>query len=253
MILRFAFIVSFLVIQPALAEPPMRIAVASNYATALKGMVSDYQAAQNDLAIISVSIGSTGKLYAQIKNGAPFDLFFSADADRPNDLFAGGFTVEPSQTYTTGRLVVWHPKLPAGQSVNSILNNVSRLAIANPNLAPYGLAAKQTLENLDWEISEKNQVITAENVGQVFAMVRTGNVPAGFVALTQMREQQIPIGQYTLIDEQAHQSINQGVVQLKNGLQPAQARAFLRYLISKTGPAPAADPTTPINSALIDR
>jgi molybdate transport system substrate-binding protein len=84
-------------------------------------------------------------------------------------------------------------------------------------------------------------------------MVKTGNVPAGFVALSQMREQQIPIGQYTLIDEQAHQSIYQGVVQLKNGLHPAQARDFLHYLISRTGQARAANLTTPNNAEPIDR
>ena len=93
-----------------LADTPLRIAVASNYASALNETVARYQANTGDTRTIGVSIGSTGKLFAQIQSGAPFDLFFAADVERPQKLEASGITLGPSQTYTTGRVVLWHPK-----------------------------------------------------------------------------------------------------------------------------------------------
>ena len=93
----------------ATADAPLRIAVASNFASQLENAVSAYQTQDGDRNEISISVGSTGKLFAQIKQGAPFDLFFAADRPRPARLYNEGFTTGPSQTYTTGRLVLWHP------------------------------------------------------------------------------------------------------------------------------------------------
>ena len=110
---------------------------------------------------------------------------------------------------------------------------MKRLAMANPQLAPYGLAAKQTLEYLGWQPPTDSTVVTAENVGQVFAMVKTGNADAGFVALSQVREQQVPSNEYWIIDERMHQPIAQGVVLLRNGAQPKRAQAFLNFLLEE--------------------
>ena len=216
-----------------LADVPLRIAVASNYANALNKSVARYQANTGDTRTISVSIGSTGKLFAQIQSGAPFDLFFAADVERPQKLAARGITLGPSQTYTTGRLVLWHPKHNTHEELGQQLEQIARLAVANPQLAPYGLAAKQSLQYLRWQPPTDKTVVTAENVGQVFAMVKTGNADAGFVALSQVREQQVPNNRYRIIDERMHQPIAQGVVLLRNGAQPKRAQAFLNFLLEE--------------------
>ena len=213
-----------------LADPPLRIAVASNYANELNKSVARYQANTGDTGTISVSIGSTGKLFAQIQSGAPFDLFFAADVDRPKKLAASGVALGPSQIYTTGRLVLWHPK---HNTHGELLEQIDRLAMANPQLAPYGLAAKETLQYLNWQPPTARTLVTAENVGQVFAMVITGNADAGFVALSQVREHQVPSNQYWIIDERMHQPIEQGVVLLRNGAQPEKAQAFLDFLLGE--------------------
>ena len=135
----------------ATADEPLRIAVASNFASQLKIAVSAYRIQDSDSGEISISVGSTGKLFAQIKQGAPFDLFFAADQPRPAQLYDEGFTAGPSQTYTVGRLVLWHPKQAASTVLTKQLDETERLAMANPALAPYGLAAQQTLMYLNWK------------------------------------------------------------------------------------------------------
>ena len=216
-----------------LADAPLRIAVASNYANALNKSVARYKANTGDTRAISVSIGSTGKLFAQIQSGAPFDVFFAADVERPQRLAASGVALGSSQTYTTGRLVLWHPKHQTQRELGQQLEQIARLAVANPQLAPYGLAAKQSLQYLGWNPPTGRTVVIAENVGQVFAMVKTGNADAGFVALSQVREQQVPSNQYWIIDERMHQPIAQGVVLLRNGAQPKRAQAFLNFLLEE--------------------
>ena len=215
------------------AEAPLRIAVASNYAKTLQTIVARYQEETGDMGKISVSIGSTGKLYAQILGGAPFDLFLAADVERPQRLAQNGAAVSPSQTYTNGRLVLWHPEQRSNVPIERQLKQIERLAMANPQLAPYGLAAEQTLQHLKWQPSNHLTVATAENVGQVFAMVKTGNADAGFVALSQMLELGVPNDQYSVVNGNFHHPISQGVVLLKNGAQPARAKGFLRFLLSQ--------------------
>ena len=107
-----------------LADAPLRIAVASNYANELSKSVAHYQASTGDTRTISVSIGSTGKLFAQIQSGAPFDLFFAADVERPQKLEASGISLGPSQTYTTGRVVLWHPKHNTHKYFNNLFGSV---------------------------------------------------------------------------------------------------------------------------------
>ena len=215
------------------AETPLRVAVASNYAKTLQTIVARYQEESGDTEKISVSIGSTGKLYAQILGGSPFDLFLAADVERPQRLAQNGVAVGPSQTYTNGRLVLWHPELRSSLPMAQQLKQIERLAMANPQLAPYGLAAEQTLQHLKWQPSNALTFVTAENVGQVFAMVKTGNADAGFVALSQMLEQGVPKDQYSVVNGNFHDPISQGVVLLKNGAQPARAKGFLRFLLSQ--------------------
>ena len=216
----------------ATADEPLRIAVASNFASQLKIAVSAYRIQDSDSGEISISVGSTGKLFAQIKQGAPFDLFFAADQPRPAQLYDEGFTAGPSQTYTVGRLVLWHPKQAASTVLTKQLDETERLAMANPALAPYGLAAQQTLMYLNWKPESKTVIATAENVGQTYAMIVTGNADAGFVALSQVLEQQVPEGTFTTIPADAHDPIKQDVVLLNTGSQTARAADFLNFFMS---------------------
>ena len=215
------------------AEASLRIAVASNFAKTLQAIVVRYQEETGDKEKISVSVGSTGKLYAQILAGAPFDLFLAADVERPQKLAQNGVAVGPSQPYTNGRLVLWRPKQRSNLSMERQLKQIERLAMANPQLAPYGLAAEQTLGHLKWQPSNDLTVVTTENVGQVFAMVKTGNADAGFVALSQMLEQGVPKDQFSVVNGNFHDPIYQGAVLLKNGSQPTRAKGFLRFLLSQ--------------------
>lgn len=215
----------------ATADAPLRIAVASNFASQLENAVSAYQTQDGDRNEISISVGSTGKLFAQIKQGAPFDLFFAADRPRPARLYNEGFTTGPSQTYTTGRLVLWHPKRTSSTALTTQLDATRRLAMANPELAPYGLAARQTLAHLNWEAESNTVIATAENVGQTYAMIMSGNADAGFVALSQVLEKQVPNDTFTTIPEHAHAPIKQDVVLLNTGSQPTRAADFLAFFM----------------------
>lgn len=219
-------------IPHASADTPLRIAVASNFASQLKNAVSAYQAKHIDAGDISISVGSTGKLFAQIKQGAPFDLFFAADQQRPARLHDLGFTIGPSRTYTTGRLVFWHPSHPGATELTKRLDETQRLAMANPALAPYGLAAQQTLTHLNWEPKSNTVIAMAENVGQTYAMIVTGNADAGFVALSQVLELQVPKDTFTTISAGAHKPIKQDVVLLNTGSQAASAADFLTFFLN---------------------
>lgn len=219
------------VIPHAAADAPLRIAVASNFASQLKTAVSAYQTQDTDAGEISISVGSTGKLFAQIKQGAPFDLFFAADQSRPGRLYDEGFTAGPSQTYTTGRLVLWHPKRAASTALANQLDEAQRLAMANPALAPYGLAARQTMAYLNWKPEPNTVIATAENVGQTYAMIVTGNADSGFVALSQVLEQQVPRHTFSIVPEDAHDPIKQDVVLLNTGAQASRAADFLAFFM----------------------
>jgi len=129
-------------------------------------------------------------------------------------------------------LVLWHPKQAAPTVLTKQLDETERLAMANPALAPYGLAAQQTLMSLNWKPKSKTVIATAENVGQTYAMIVTGNADAGFVALSQVLEQQVPEGTFTTIPRDAHDPIEQDVVLLNTGFQAARAADFLNFFMS---------------------
>ena len=188
---------------------------------------------------ISISVGS-GKLFAQIKQGAPFDLFLP-QTNSPARLHDLGFTIGPSLTYTTGRLVFWHPSHAGATELTKRLDETQRLAMANPALAPYGLAAQQTLTHLNWEPKSNTVIAMAENVGQTYAMIVTGNADAGFVALSQVLELQVPKDTFTTISAGAHEPLKQDVVLLNTGSQAASAADFLTFFLNNDAQNPAVE------------
>ena len=262
--LRFAYLVAYLVAtlnvlavpniaQAEAAKSSVRVAVATNFVTTLKTLSEDFESFDN--AKILISAGSTGKLYAQIRQGAPYDIFLAADQQRPQLLEQLGLTVTNSRfTYANGALVLWQPNKatpraisntkpratnddenPTAQTEQSTqirhwLAGASSIALANPRLAPYGFAAQEVLHNLQIAQSMSQRQVMGENIGQTFSLVATGNATLGFVAAAQMLEQNQPRNTYLNIPSDLHSPILQDAVQLKYGANNQAAVTFLRYL-----------------------
>jgi len=186
---------------------------------------------------LTISVGSTGKLYSQIANGAPFDVLLAADQARPERLEEEGLAVAGSRfTYATGRLTLWSPepgRVGADGAATLREGDFRLLAIANPELAPYGAAARQTLEKLGlWE-TLRDKLVMGETIGQAHAMVASGNAELGFVALSYVRSPRnetpgsrwdVPVGLYA--------PIHQDAVLLKRAAGNAAAKGFLEFLKS---------------------
>lgn len=229
-------ILGWLVCANALGAETARVAVATNFRDAAQDVaaafakVSDYE--------IALIYGSTGKLYAQIVNGAPFDLFLAADQARPADLGKSGLGVADTQaTYAIGRLALVSKRSDLGPDLAEAIwaAQVTTLAIANPRLAPYGLAATQTLEAMRPRASWP-RIVMGENVGQAFALVARGGADAGLIARSSLSQPAGPANVFaTVIEVPAafHAPIRQDVILLENGRTSPAAVAFLAFL---TGP-----------------
>jgi molybdate transport system substrate-binding protein len=208
------------------------IAVATNFKTTLEKLETDFETRSGyKLDIVS---GSTGKLYAQITNGAPYDVFLSADQARPERLMKDGRAVQNSRfTYAIGGLALWSPTRPDITPDTLADKEITRLALANPDLAPYGLATVQLLERLELLEPWQSKFVLGENVGQAFAFVSTGNAEIGFVSAAQVLTlPEDARGSYWLVPRQLHEPIAQDAVLLKAGRDNQVAQAFLAYLKS---------------------
>jgi molybdate transport system substrate-binding protein len=180
-----------------------------------------------------LSFGSTGKLYAQIKNGAPFALFFSADAERPQLLEQEGLAVPGCRfTYAIGKLVLWSPRPGYVDAEGDVLGrgDFRYLAMANADLAPYGRAAQQVLVARGLDAGLRNRIVRGEDISQTLQFVRSGNADLGFVAWSQVMRPGRPVeGSYWEVPQALYTPIEQQVVLLKEG---ETARAFLDFVRS---------------------
>lgn len=215
----------------------VRVAVAANFTAPMRQIAAEFQRETGHRLLLS--FGSTGAFYAQIVNGAPFDLLLSADETTPAKLAAEGLAVQGSRyTYAVGRLVLWSslPSLVDERGeVLSRADRFERLAIANPKSAPYGQAALQTLRKLGLDASLGAKLVQGENIAQAYQFVASGNAALGFVALSQVQsEGKISRGSAWLVPESMHEPIRQDAIVLKRGRdQPAPA-ALMRYLRGET-------------------
>ena len=165
----------------------VHVAVAANFATPAKQLAAPFLRETGHRVVLSS--GSTGKFYAQIKSGAPFEVLLSADEATPRRLEEDGLAVPGTRfTYATGRLALWsaRPNLPMGEALLR-KNDFQRLAIANPRLAPYGAAAQEVLEKLGLWANVRSKLVQGENIAQTFQFVSSGNAELGFVALSGAR------------------------------------------------------------------
>jgi molybdate transport system substrate-binding protein len=206
--------------------------VATNFKTTLEKLEIDFEA-RSGYALNIVS-GSTGKLYAQIVNGAPYDAFLAADQVRPERLVQNGAADSESRfTYAHGRLALWGPSHSEVTPDTLWETDIARFALANPDLAPYGAASLQLLERYERVELLEPKFVYGESVGQAFAFIRTGNAELGFVAASQILAlPEADRGGYWLVPRQLHDPIAQDAVLLNRGVDNPVASAFLTYLRS---------------------
>lgn len=223
-------LLSLITIFPA-AAIEVHVAVAANFTSTLTQLSEKFNQLTGNHLIISS--GSSGKLYAQIKNGAPFDVFLSADIEHPQRLEQEHVTVPGSRfVYARGQLVLWGPKYQIKDGGDFLRKaQFKHLALANPAIAPYGLAAMQTLTTLGLQDKLHSLLVRGEDIGQTFQFVSTGNADAGFVALAQLRALSgSTIGGYWMVPQAMYAPIEQQAVLLKHGAENSAARAFLDFL-----------------------
>lgn len=206
------------------------VAVASNFTAPAQRIAADFELKTGHRVILS--FGSSGKFAAQIVQGAPFDVFLSADQEKPLLLEQKNLGVNGTRfTYSIGKLALW--SVQENIDPKQILQHDYRakLALADPRLAPYGVAAQQTLISLNMLESTRSLWVMGENISQTWQFVATGNAPLGFVALSQIQEDgRIPQGSAWIVPESMYSPIRQDAVLLRNGEKNPVARDFLRYL-----------------------
>lgn len=203
----------------------LRVAVASNFAPLMTVLADQFE---RDYAHSLILIpGSTGKHYAQIKNGAPFDVFFAADTERPQLLEEQGYAVAASRfTYALGQLAVWS-RQPGLAVRNELLAGRFRyLAIANPDLAPYGRAARQVLAELQLINPHSHKLVRGENVAQAFQFVASGNAELGLLAWSQVKA--FGQGSHWLVPAEYYQPIEQQAVIIRPSEAAQSLFKFMR-------------------------
>lgn len=207
---------------------PLRIAVASNFKLPLNKIVSQYQKSTNQK--VTVSSASSGILYQQIKAGAPFDVFLSADENRPTMLVNEGLALKQSiYVYARGQLVFYSPNQQMKLAQVNKANN--KLVIANPLHAPYGVAAKNVLNDI-LKTPFKGTYITSSNIASAFQIVHSGNAPAGLVSLSHIVSTEVNQNDYVLLNND-NAYIPQAAVILARTKKMSQSKQFMTYLKSK--------------------
>lgn len=210
----------------------VRAAVASNFSAPMERIVARFQ--QESGHTVKLSFGSSGKLFAQIKQGAPFDVFLAADVKTPKLLEDEGLAVSGSRfVYALGKLVLWSAQPGYVDAKGSVLRKggYNKLAYAEPKLAPYGLAAKETLEELGLWNTVQSKLVTGESITQTRQFAATGNAELAFIALSQItRDGKVMDGSHWLVPEHLYNPIRQSAVLLSSAKDNAAAQALLDYL-----------------------
>lgn len=206
-------------------------AVAANFTAATQRIVPLFESATGHR--VKASFGSTGKLYAQIKNGAPYDVFLSADQRRPDLLEREGATVAGTRfTYAIGRLALWSADPDRVDAAGAVLQSgkIDRLAIANPNTAPYGVAALEVLKRLGVYEGLRHRLIQGQSISQVLQFVGTGNASLGFIAVAQLNSLTTSTGSAWVVPQALYDPIRQDAVLLRHAAPNPAAREFHAFL-----------------------
>jgi len=219
-------------LTPQALAADVSVAVASNFTAPMQRIAVEFEKHTGHKALLS--FGSTGKFYAQIKNGAPFEILLAADDETPVRLEKEGAAVSGSRlTYAIGQLALWSAKAGYVDDKGDVLkkDTFKHLSIANPKLAPYGAAAVETLTRLGLIGSVENRLVQGENIAQTFQFVSTGNAELGFVALSQVYEGgKLKSGSAWMVPTGLHAPIRQDAVLLTKGKDNPAATGLLRFL-----------------------
>jgi molybdate transport system substrate-binding protein len=223
-----AIVLTVTAVGPAPAAET-QVAVAANFTEPAKEIAAAFKAATGHTA--TLSFGSSGQFYAQMAHGAPYEVFLSADADRPKKAEQDGLGVAGSRfTYAIGRLVLYSKTPGLVDGAGAVLGKASfnKVAIADPAAAPYGLAAVQTMQKLGVYNAVKPKIVTGSSIAQTYQFVDTGAAELGFVALSQVIN--VPGGSRWVAPASLHAPIDQQAILLYPGKDNAAAKAFLAFL-----------------------
>ncbi len=214
-------------------------AVAANFTAPVQQIVALFQKESGDT--VKLSFGSSGQFYSQIKEGAPFDVFLSADEKTPKLLEQEGLAVANSDfVYAIGKLVVWSAKPGFVDNQGTVLSKggYNKLAYADPKLAPYGLAAQETLQKMNLWDKVQGKLVTGESIAQTYQYAATGNADLAFIALSQISKGgKVTEGSWWIVPPQMYNPIRQSAVLLAGAKDKAAARSFLDFLKSKEAAA----------------
>lgn len=214
----------------------VQVAVAANFAAPMQRIAASFAAATGHTAVVAV--GSTGRFYAQIRNGAPFEVLLSADDETPLKLEREGLAVAGTRhTYATGRLALWSAAPDRVDADASVLHRPpgGPLAIADPRLAPYGAAAIEAMTRLGVLAAWQPHLVQGESIGQAYQFVASGNAALGFVALSQvMTDGRIARGSGWIVPQALHTPLRQDAVLLNPGKDKPAALALLAHLRSES-------------------
>ncbi len=231
-------LVAALAMSSAFADE-VQVAVAANFTAPIQAIAKDFEKDTGHKLV--ASFGATGQFYTQIKNGAPFEVFLSADDTTPAKLEQEGDSVKGSRfTYAVGTLALWSARDGYVDDKGEVLksNTFEHLSIANPKAAPYGLAATQVLDKLGLTDATKPKIVEGQSITQAYQFVSTGNAELGFVALSQIfKDGKLTSGSAWIVPANLHEPIKQDAVILNKGKDNAAAKALIEYL---KGPKAAA-------------
>ncbi len=235
---RLATLIALFTLGSAHADE-VQVAVAANFTAPIQAIAADFEKDTGHKLV--AAYGATGQFYTQIKNGAPFEVFLSADNTTPQKLESEGDTVKGSRfTYAVGTLALWSAKDSYVDDKGDVLkkNAYQHLSIANPKAAPYGLAATQVLAKLGLTEQVKSKLVEGQNITQAYQFVSTGNAELGFVALSQIyKDGKVSSGSAWIVPGEMHDPIKQDAVILNKGKDNPAAKALVDYL---KGPKAAA-------------
>ena len=207
------------------------VAVAANFTAPMQKIAIEFE--KDTGHKLAAAFGATGKFYAQIKNGAPFEVLLAADDETPTRLIKENAAVAGSQfTYAIGKLVLWSAKPAVVDGAGEVLKNAGfdHLAMANPKLAPYGAAAVEVMKTLGIYDNWQPKIVTGESIAQTYQFIRSGNALLGFVALSQVLNEGKIDGSAWMIPAKLHTPIRQDAVMLAKGSGKPAAEALLKYL-----------------------
>lgn len=211
-----------------------QVAVAANFAEPIKAIAAVLEKTTGHT--IKVTLGATGKLYAQIKNGAPFDVLLSADTATPEKLEKEGLGQPGSRfTYATGKLVLWSAKVGRVDDKGQVLKaaDLGKVSFANPKVAPYGAATVQTIDKLGLTAALTPKLVQGESIGQTYTFASTGNADVGFVAMSQVLEGgRLKSGSMWVVPQELYSPIRQDAVVMQKSASNEAAQALMKLLKS---------------------